>query len=43
MILDYLSKNMDNLDFEVANVCCDLLINKNRYHLMTEDLKNAAY
>lgn len=30
LILDFLSKNLDNIDFEICNICCELLLNKSR-------------
>lgn len=28
LILDYLSKIVDNLDFEICNICCELFLGK---------------
>jgi hypothetical protein len=30
LILDYLSKILDNLDYEICNICCELLLGKGR-------------
>lgn len=30
LILDYLSKNIDNVDFEISNICCELLLAKSK-------------
>ena len=31
LILDYLSKNNENLDYEICNICCELLLGRQRY------------
>lgn len=30
LIIDYLSKNLEQVDFEICNICCELLISKSR-------------
>lgn len=28
LILDFLSKNLENLDYEICNICCELFLGK---------------